>query len=26
LMTFEDSKGTLKTVRYSMYSQCINNK
>ena len=26
LMTFEDSQGTLKTVRYSMYSQCINNK
>ena len=26
LMTFEDSLGTLKTVRYSMYSQCINNK
>ncbi|MHA6164088.1 DUF2790 domain-containing protein [Pseudomonas sichuanensis] len=26
LMTFEDSEGTLKTVRYSMYSQCINNK
>ncbi|KIU53559.1 hypothetical protein B8W70_00630 [Pseudomonas sp. 1239] len=26
LMTFEDSQGTLKTVRYSLYSQCVNDK
>lgn len=26
LMTFEDSQGTLKTVRYSLYSQCANDK
>lgn len=26
LMTFEDSQGTLRTVRYSVQSQCINNK
>ncbi|QXH33408.1 DUF2790 domain-containing protein [Pseudomonas muyukensis] len=26
LMTFEDSQGTLRTVRYSVLSQCINNK
>ncbi|WP_194790398.1 DUF2790 domain-containing protein [Pseudomonas sp. UFMG81] len=26
LMTFEDSQGTLRTVRYVMQSQCINNK
>ncbi|WMW08342.1 DUF2790 domain-containing protein [Pseudomonas entomophila] len=26
LMTFEDSQGTLRTVRYAVQSQCINNK
>lgn len=26
LMTFEDRQGTLRTVRYSVQSQCINNK
>ncbi|MDH0733065.1 DUF2790 domain-containing protein [Pseudomonas sichuanensis] len=26
LMTYEDSQGTLRTVRYVMQSQCINNK
>lgn len=26
LMTFEDSQGTLRTVRYVMQSQCSNNK
>ncbi|ANC03751.1 MULTISPECIES: DUF2790 domain-containing protein [Pseudomonas] len=26
LMTFEDSQGTLRTVRYSVQSECINNK
>lgn len=26
LMTYEDSQGALKTLRYSMVSQCINNK
>lgn len=26
LMTFEDTQGTLKTLRYSVLSQCINNK
>lgn len=26
LMTFEDSQGQLETIRYSMLSQCINNK
>ncbi|WP_347815258.1 DUF2790 domain-containing protein [Pseudomonas sp. GD04091] len=26
LMTFEDSQGALRTVRYSVQSQCINNK
>ncbi|NIF18783.1 DUF2790 domain-containing protein [Pantoea sp. Cy-639] len=26
LMTFEDSQGTLRTVRYVVQSQCINNK
>ncbi|MDH0647932.1 DUF2790 domain-containing protein [Pseudomonas sp. GD03858] len=26
LMTFEDREGTLRTVRYSVLSQCINNK
>lgn len=26
LMTFEDSQGQLRTIRYSMQSQCINNK
>lgn len=26
LMTFEDSQGTLRTVRYAVLAQCINNK
>jgi len=26
LMTFEDRQGTLRTVRYVVQSQCINNK
>ena len=26
LMTFEDSQGTLRTVRYAVQSQCIKNK
>ncbi|MEE1922093.1 DUF2790 domain-containing protein [Pseudomonas sp. 148P] len=26
LMSYEDSQGTLKTVRYSVFSQCSNNK
>lgn len=26
LMTFEDSQGTLKTFRYSMFATCVNNK
>lgn len=26
LMTYEDSHGELKTLRYSMAAQCINNK
>lgn len=26
LMTFEDSQGRLRTIRYSVQSQCINNK
>ncbi|MNO38335.1 hypothetical protein D3C76_284370 [compost metagenome] len=26
LMTFEDAGGALKTLRYSMAAQCINNK
>lgn len=26
LMTFEDGQGTLRTVRYAVQSQCINNK
>ncbi|AIR88892.1 DUF2790 domain-containing protein [Pseudomonas cremoricolorata] len=24
LMTFEDTQGTLRTVRYSMFSRCLN--
>lgn len=26
LMTYENSQGVLKTLRYSMVAQCINNK
>ena len=26
LMTYEDSRGELNTIRYSLFSQCVNNK